>query len=412
MAEHSGAADDAAEPAAGADPKPAADPHVRIRIEPVEVQRATVRVLVVVSAWLVAISVLGSARHFLFLILLAWLMAIAAEPAIRWFLRRGRSRGTATAIVGCTALVVLAGLFVLFGTAAFQQASQLVSQGPVVIDRVVAQLNDTFGLHLDPAAIAASLQIEPSTVQSVAENLGGGVLGVFGSLASVLFDLITVIVFAFYIAAAGPELVQKLAVWVPPERQRMLGELWDIADQKTGGYVASKVVLAAVSSVFYGTFFWLIGLPGWLPLALFVGIMAQFVPLIGTYFGIAIPVLVAVANRPVTAIWIVLFALVYQQVETYVFTPRVSQRTMNVNPAIALGSVFLGAAIWGPIGAIIGVPIAAVVVALAENYWPRHELTAELRAEGEDAPAAPAARPPAGLRFRRLLGAPRQRRPR
>ena len=178
---------------------------------------------------------------------------------------------------------------------------------------------------------------------------------------------------------------------MPPDRQLVLGELWEIADEKTGGYVASKVVLSAVSSFCYGIFFYLIGLPGWLPLALLVGITAQFVPLIGTYIGIAVPVVVALADKPVTAIWIVLFALVYQQIETYVFTPRVSERTMNVNPAIALAAVFLGAAIWGPIGAIIGVPIAAVVVALAENYWPRHELTAELRMtddDGDDLPTA------------------------
>jgi predicted PurR-regulated permease PerM len=248
---------------------------------------------------------------------------------------------------------------------------------------VVAQANEAFGLNLDPAAIAASLQLGSSDVQGLATALGGGLLGVFGSLASVLFDLITVVVFAFYIAGAGPGLVVHLAVWMPPERQRMLDELWEIATEKTGGYVASKVVLAAASSLVYGTFFYFIGLPGWLPLALLVGITAQFVPLIGTYIGIAVPIVVALGDKPINALWIALFALVYQQIETYVFTPRISQRTMDVNPAIALAAVFLGAAIWGPIGAIIGVPIAAVVVSVLQNYGTRHELAVELR-EGSE----------------------------
>ena len=114
-------------------------------------------------------------------------------------------------------------------------------------------------------------------------------------------------------------------------------------------------------------------------MALLVGITAQFVPLIGTYIGIAVPIVVALGDKPINALWIALFALVYQQIETYVFTPRISQRTMDVNPAIALAAVFLGAAIWGPIGAIIGVPIAAVVVSVVWSYGKRHELAVELR---------------------------------
>jgi predicted PurR-regulated permease PerM len=167
-------------------------------------------------------------------------------------------------------------------------------------------------------------------------------------------------------------------VWLPPDRQPILGEIWDIAEQKTGGYVASKVVLAALSALFHGVFFWAVGLPGWLPLALLAGITAQFVPVIGTYIGVAAPVTVALANQPITAVWIVLFAIVYQQIETYVLTPRISRRTMEVNPAIALASVFVGAAIWGPIGAIIGVPIAAVAVSVIQTYGRRYELVPHL----------------------------------
>jgi predicted PurR-regulated permease PerM len=375
---------------------------MRVRMDLHDIQRATIRILLIVSAWLIGVSVLGSARHFLFLILLAWLVAIAAEPAIRWFVSRGTSRGLATAIVGGTSLLILVGLFVLFGTTAFQQAGQLVSQGPAVVERVAAQLNETFGLTIDPATITSSLQLEATDVQKFAEDLGGGVIGVFGSLASVLFDLITVIVFSFYIAGAGPGLVRRLAVWMPHERQLVLGELWQIATEKTGGYVASKVVLSAISSFFYGVFFYFVDLPGWLPLALLVGLTAQFIPLVGTYIGIAVPIVVALAAEPITALWILIFSVIYQQIETYVFTPHVSQRTMDVNPAVALAAVFLGAAIWGPIGAIIGVPIAAVVVALLDVYGPEHPLAPEIRATGDHGiPSATAAAARRRRRFSR-----------
>src|SRR5664279_1595853 len=360
-------------------------PRVRISIDQRDVQKATIRVLLLVSAWLVAIWVVGAARHFLFLILLAWLTAIATEPAIRWFMRRGLTRGRASAIVGASVIVVALGLVVVFEKMLFDQATELVRSVPNTVQNVVTQLNSTFGLQLDAAQISSALKVDPGQLQTVAEGLAGGFFGWVGSLLSVVFDLVTVVVFAFYIAGSGPRLVQHVAVWLPPDRQPMLGEVWDIAEQKTGGYVASKIVLAAVSALFHGIFFWAIGLPGWLPLALLAGITAQFVPIIGTYIGVAVPVVVALADKPLNAVWIVLFAVVYQQIETYVFTPRVSQRTMEVNPAIALAAVFLGAAVWGPVGAIIGVPIVAVVVSVIETYGRRYELVSGIGTADDEA---------------------------
>ena len=127
-------------------------------------------------------------------------------------------------------------------------------------------------------------------------------------------------------------------------------------------------------------FFWAIGVPYWLPLALLVGITAQFIPIVGTYIGIAVPLLFVVFTNPLSAVWIILFATVYQQIETYLFTPRISNRTMDVNAGIALAAVFVGAAIWGPIGALIGIPLAAAVVAVVGTYGHRYELVPQLEA--------------------------------
>ena len=363
---------------------------MRISLDQREIQAATIRVLVIVSAWMIAAWVVGVVQHFLFLILLAWLAAIALEPAIRWFLRRGMRRSRATAAAGVPVVLVAVGLVVLFEQMLFEQAAQLVQNAPATVRSIVDQLNSTFGLRLDSSQIIVTLKLQPDQIQGVANDLAMGALGWLGSLVSVVFDLVTVAVFMFYIAAAGPRLIQEVAVWLPPDRQPILGEIWDIAEQKTGGYVASKVVLAALSAVFHGVFFWAVGLPGWLPLALLAGITAQFVPVIGTYIGVAVPMIVALADRPITAVWIVLFAIVYQQIETYVLTPRISRRTMEVNPAIALASVFIGAAIWGPIGAIIGVPIAAVVVSVIQTYGRSYELVPHLATADrlDDAPAA------------------------
>ena len=95
---------------------------------------------------------------------------------------------------------------------------------------------------------------------------------------------------------------------------------------------------AALSAFFHAVFFAIIGVPYWLPLGVLAGIVGQFIPTIGTYIGVALPALFTlVSDRPINALWIALFATVYQQIENYVFTPRISRRTMDVHPAVALG---------------------------------------------------------------------------
>lgn len=351
---------------------------VTIRFDPRSVRRSGIILLSLVAAFLLGLWLFSVTRHFLFLVLLAWMFAIALEPGIKWLIAHGRSRGVATAIMGGGVLLVSLLLGAIFGKLFFTQISSLVSNIPSVEASLIHWVNARFGTHLDVTSIASSLHLSSSDVGTWAGKLSGGLLGVVGSLSSVVFDLITVIVFGFYFAGGGPRFMRTLATGMPPHAQRVFVNVADITIDKTGGYVVSKIILAALSSLFHGIFFFAIGVPYWLPFALLVGITAQFVPLIGTYIGVALPVLATVFVSPWRAVAIIGFAIIYQQIESYVFTPRVSQKTMDVNPAIALAAVFLGVAIWGPIGAIIGIPLVAAGASILDAYTKSYALVPEV----------------------------------
>jgi len=357
---------------------PPAVPVQLIAFEPRALSRAAVTVLLIVTLWMTALWVFQAIGRFLFLLLLSWLFAMAMEPAIAWLVRRGMRRGLATGVVGGTVIAVTVLLGAMFGNVFFTQLSQLLQALPVVVGDVISWANRTFSLKVDATSVATSLKLTPAQVGSMASNVAGGVLGLVTSLLGAMLDTFTFIVFAFYLAADGPRVRRAIGSWLSPARQDVFVTVWDIAVAKTGGYVASKIELAALSSAFHAGFFYLVGVPYWLPLALFAGLLAQFVPVLGTYVGILVPVLFVVFTSPVTGLWILLFATVYQQIETYVFTPRISKRTMDVNPGIALASVFLGASIWGAIGALIGIPMAAAAVAILDTYGHRHDLVPAL----------------------------------
>jgi predicted PurR-regulated permease PerM len=363
---------------------------VPVRFETSSLRRGAIVVLAVFAAFqliLWSFSVLGS---FLFLLLLAWLLSIAMEPAVAWLANRGMRRGLATGVVALGLTVVAVAFLAIFGSLFFTQLAALVTGLPDYIAQTVTWLNSTFELDLDTNKILDQLQISPSTIATIGSDLAGGIFGILGALFSVVFDALTVLVFAYYFSADGPRLRRAIGSWLPVRYQKVFVQVWDIAVIKTGGFVVSKVLLATMSAFFHCGFFYLINIPYWLPMGIFAGVVSQFIPTIGTYIGVAVPAIFAALDDPIDVIWIILFATVYQQIENYVFTPRVSRVTMDIHPAVALGSVFVGFAFFGPIGAIIGIPLAAAIIAVIETYGDRYELVPELavRTRGEK-PARP-----------------------
>ena len=189
-----------------------------------------------------------------------------------------------------------------------------------------------------------------------------------------MFQFFTILLFTFYLVADGPRFRRTVCSFMRPDRQIEVLANWEIAILKTGGYLYSRLLLGLLSAFFHYLAFVLIGVPYAIALALFVGLVSQFVPVIGTYIAGALPTLVALAVSPADALWVLGFAVVYQQVENYLFAPRITARTMSLHPAVAFGSVLVGGGLFGPIGAILALPAAAVIQAVGSTYIGRHEV--------------------------------------
>ena len=315
---------------------------------------------------------------FLFNLLLAWLLAISFDPLVSGLAKRGLPRALATAIVAVGVIAGIVIFLVLFGGALASQATALVLSVPFLIVDVVSWLNGTFDARIDPAEITSNLNLTTQQLADLAGSLAGGLLGIISGVFGAIFSFVTIIVFSFYFSASAPQIKRFLASWLKPERQVVFIEVWDISVRKAGGFVISKLVLATVAAAAHVAFFWIIDIPYWLPMGIFAGFVSQFIPTIGTYIGLIVPAFFAAFNDPWDVLWIVLFATIYQQIENYIFSPRISTATMAINSGVALASVFIGAALFGPIGAIIGIPVVAIVIAVIETYGRRYELDPEL----------------------------------
>ena len=354
--------------------------------------RSGLVLLAVVAVGGLAWFVLVDASSALFTILMAWFTSITMEPALRRLERR-TSRSTAVLLVmGAVALFLI--LFALaFGRLFVTQIAALLRQLPALLENVIGWVNRTFSTAYRVEDVEAALALTPQQVAGYADDVLFGFFGLVAFSFRLFLNLFTAVFLIYYFAADGPRLRRWIAQLLPERSQRLFSTVWDLTTTKTGGYVSARVVLATINGSTSAFVFWLIGMPSWLALGLWTGIVAQFVPTIGTYISIALPVLVGLASpNPWIGVAALIWAIIYQQVENLTIEPRISAKAVDVHPAVSFASVMIGTALFGVAGALLSIPVAAVILALVDIYVRRHELLPELRVEAakpvRSAPAA------------------------
>ena len=336
------------------------------------VPRAILLFLGGVAGLLILRWMLAELQSLLLILVVSFFLSFALEPAVDWLSRHGLRRGLATGLVMVGGFLALVAFIVLMGSALFGQISAFIEDLPDRIEEVEADLNERFDLELDTDDLTDRLQDQD--VQGLATDLASNALSLGISAVGVLFQLLTVALFTFYLVADGPRFRRSVLSFLPQHRQEKVIDGWEIAIAKTGGYIYSRGLLALASAIATTIVLEIIGVPYALALGLWTGLISQFIPTIGTYLAGGLPVAIALLDHPPDALWVLAFMVAYQQVENYLFAPKITARTMDLHPAIAFGTVIAGAALFGAVGALVALPAAAVIQAIASTYLDRHEV--------------------------------------
>ena len=340
-------------------------------------------VAILVATYCVLI-VVRALRSVLVMLLVSLFLSFAMEPAVQFLSRRGVRRGLATGAVFLAGILIVAAIVIAMIPLVVEQISDLIVSVPRSVDdfnQLIEGLPFLPNLEVTPEVRA---EIERAGVE-FGERVRTGALGAAGNVVSIgataigaIFQLLAIGLITFYLVADGPRLRRTLAGPLPPERQREMLAIWELAVAKTGGYIYSRLLLAVASGVAHLIVLLVLGVPFALPLALWVGVTSAFVPVVGTYLGGVLLLLVALVNEPIDALWLAIFIAIYQQVENYFLAPAVQSRTMDVHPAVAFVSVLIGGTLLGAPGALLALPATAILQALLSAYVRRHELIDEL----------------------------------
>ncbi|MFL3869073.1 AI-2E family transporter [Streptomyces griseobrunneus] len=335
-------------------------------------------------------------------VLIAFFLALAIEPAVGRMSARGMRRGLATFLVFIGLMIFSAGFVVLLGSMLAGQIVDMVDDFPKYIDSVINWVNHTFHTELSRVEVQDSL-LHSDWLQKYVQNSASGVLDISTTVLGGLFRLLTIFLFSFYFAADGPRLRRALCSVLPLARQTEVLRAWEIAVDKTGGYLYSRGLMALISGAAHYILLVALGVPYAPALAVWVGLVSQFIPTIGTYLAGALPMLIAFTVDPWYALWVLGFVVVYQQFENYVLQPKLTARTVDIHPAVAFGSVIAGTALLGAVGALIAIPAVATLQAFLAAYVKRYDVTDDPRVHGGPRPRRGES---ALSRIRRALGGP------
>ncbi|GAA3766484.1 AI-2E family transporter [Streptomyces phyllanthi] len=340
----------------------------------------------VLALSLVAVFQLGSwAFHqligLLINILIAFFLALAVEPAVSWMASKGLRRGFATFLVFFGVLVVAAGFVTLLGSILADQIIRMIEGIPEYLDSVISWVNTTFHTELKRVDIQEGL-LRSDWLKRYVQNSASGVLDVSAQVLGGLFQLLTIGLFSFYFAADGPRLRRALCSVLPPSKQAEVLRAWEIAVDKTGGYLYSRGLMALISGIAHYILLEYLGVNYAPVLAVWVGLVSQFIPTIGTYLAGALPMLIAFTVNPWYALWVLIFVVIYQQFENYVLQPKLTAKTVDLHPAVAFGSVITGTALLGAVGALVAIPAVATLQAFLGAYVKRYDVTDDPRVHG------------------------------
>jgi predicted PurR-regulated permease PerM len=312
--------------------------------------------------WLIII-----ASSELILIGLALLIAVGIEPAVAWLARRRWPRALAVTVVLVTGLAALAGLVVGLVPVLVQQGSQFAAQVPAYLraaqDRgtPLGQLNARF--HLEQA-IQQQLSGQPL-------RLAGGLLNisqvVFGAVASTF----VVIVLTVYFVIDMPRIRRTFYRLVPAHRRPRAMLLGDAIVHRVGAYLLGNIVISVIAGVATLVVLLILRVPYSFVLAVLVAIL-DLVPVVGSITAGVLVTLAALTVSLPAAVGTAAFFVAYRLLEDYLLVPTIIGRAVKVPAMATLVAVLLGFALYGVIGMVVAIPVAAAIhLLLHEVVFPR-----------------------------------------
>ena len=308
----------------------------------------------------ISISVLIFLRvkSLIFDLFVAVVLSALAEPVVYRLSKKINRRASAMVAVSVILLLIGAILFSIIPIMV-QEIYFLSSQLPTYFDNFINYLN-VEGFAVSSQSLDLETQFN-TLIKDYGSTVGSSVVFAGQGLLRTLGHIFIIFFFTYYLISEGDGWRVKLKESLPDKVSSSIDQVWTIGVSKAGGFIVAKVILGVLASIVLSLSFLIIGLPSPIALGVAAGILSQLIPVVGTFLGGLVPFIASISLGTTAMIATVLVLFIYQIVENYFISPRVTKSTMEIHPAIAVFSTIFGAYTLGGVGAILALPVAATV---------------------------------------------------
>ena len=312
-------------------------------------------------------------NQVVFTLLIAIVIGTVIRPAVAWLHQRGLPRMAGVILVYLLMLILVTGFLLLLFPLIIGQSATIAAAVPGYYqslrewmvnypNQLIVRLSEFLPAKLSGLNPLAARQTGQEVMISAGQSLGYIALAAKG-----IFTAIVILVLAFYWTLDGPRTIQSFLLLVPQDPRESISELISAMEAKVGFYIAGQGILCLVIGIMALLAYLLIGLPNALVLALMAGVL-EAIPMIGPLLGAIPAALVALSIAPDKLVWVIIATVVIQQLENSLLVPRVMSKAVGVNPFVTLLSLFAFSSLFGVAGALMAIPIAAILQLLLDRF--------------------------------------------
>jgi predicted PurR-regulated permease PerM len=311
----------------------------------------------------------------LLILIFAGTIALILNPMVKRLQRRRIPRGLAILLVYVALFAAFGGVGVLLANPVSNQVNRFANDVPHFVHKANKDLAD-FQRWLDRHGIKVQIQQQGQTaLQTLQRNVlksSGNIVSfsrdLLGKVITISFDLVLVLVLSVYLLVYARDIGSLARRIMPPGDGTPQDDYPLLVQKAVFGYVRGQLLFSLIMGTSAGLLLWIVGTIGIFPdgaryavfFGGFYGLM-ELIPYVGPILGALPPVLIALFNDPISALWVTLMFILLQQLEGHIVAPQVFRISLRINPILIILSLLIGNQIYGIPGALVALPVAAVI---------------------------------------------------
>lgn len=345
-----------------------------------------IRILLLVIASFIFVGALQKATHALILIFTAFFLALALNVPVHWLSERlpGKRRGNRTLATSISFFIIIAlliGFIASIVPPLVRQTTNFIQEAPQLVEDARSE-NSGLGRFIRKYNLEKQTDKFSGELGERLKNVGSSAFATFTRITSSIFSMLTILVLTFMMLIEGPYWISYARRLIPDEKEPHIEKMAHDMYRVITGFVNGQVTLAALAAtlilvpllIFHVSY----------PVALIVIVfICGLIPLVGHTIGALIVSTVALFHSPLSAVGMLTYYILYQQIENYILQPKIQANSTNMSPLLVFSSVIIGVNFGGLFGGLVAIPVAGCLRIAVLDYLTRRRLISKAEVKEE-----------------------------